>query len=152
MSSASAPNGRVLAVQQADSALSRLDYDNALRERFGGPEPRFFDAALRHSSFHDRQTDTTQVALVTGSSGGIGLYVAKGLAMLGYTVVILPSRPGLEAETEAARDAIADACLPAATNLIVPEVELDLGSFASTREFCESLLAARTVSRIMRFA
>eukprot|EP01046_Picozoa_sp_COSAG06_P093445 COSAG06_NODE_39634_length_410_cov_1.154341_1_plen_136_part_11 len=67
--------------------------------------------------------------------------------MLGYTV-ILPARPGLEAETEAARDTIADACLPAATNLIVPEVQLDLGSFASTREFCESLLATRTVSRI----
>ena len=67
--------------------------------------------------------------------------------MLGYTV-ILPARPGSEAETAAASAAIAAACQPARANLVVPDAPLDLGSFASTRAFCEELLAAGAVPRI----
>jgi NADPH:quinone reductase-like Zn-dependent oxidoreductase len=127
---------RKLAFQQRDAGLlspGDAEYDRELAKMWGGPAPKWFAAALRGTG--SRLPSIGEIALVTGSAGGIGFYVAKGLAMLGHTV-ILPARSGMEAETLAARDAIAAACLPTVAQLIVPEAPLDLGSFASTRAFC----------------
>jgi len=75
---------------------------------------------------------TGRVALVTGSTGGIGFYVAKLLASCGY-VLIIPARPGLEVEARDTEEAII-AAVPGA-NVSIPTVPMDLRSFQSVRDF-----------------
>ena len=76
------------------SADDDADYNALLHDTWGGPAaPRWFDAAMeqlpqQHASQRGRR------ALVTGSSSGIGFFVAKLLAAVGM-VIILPARPQL---------------------------------------------------------
>ena len=106
-------------------------YDGAMAQTWGGPPPRWYPAALEQwpSRF---AAAAGRRALVTGGTGGIGFYVAKLLCRVGLTV-ILPSRPDLSHEAASAAAAISAAVPDAA--VVVPEVPLDLGSFASVRAF-----------------
>ena len=106
-------------------------YDGAMAQTWGGPPPRWYPAALEQwpSRF---AAAAGRRALVTGGTGGIGFYVAKLLCRVGLTV-ILPSRPDLSHEAASAAAAISAAVPDAA--VVVPEVPLDLGSFASVHAF-----------------
>jgi hypothetical protein len=105
------------------------DYDAKLTQLWGGPKIAYFNDAFSswpdtyesgqgQASPHSRSVriragferrevtiGLSQVALVTGGSAGIGFYVSKLLARLGYTVVI-PFRQGLEFEVSGAKRAI----------------------------------------------
>ena len=114
------------------------DYDLKLRELWGGPPPRHFDAAL--AEWPARYPGGAgRLAVVTGGAAGIGFYVAKLLAAQGYRVVV-PARPGFEHEAAGAAAAIATA-LPRAHPVVVPDAALDLGSLASTRAFAAAVRA-----------
>jgi len=124
---------RQLAARQRDSGyLSPGDpnYDDKLRQLWGGPPMRWFPVAMKE--WPTKHKANGEVALITGSSGGIGFYIAKLLASCGYTVIV-PARPGLESEALDTKNAIR-ATVPGAS-VVVPAVALDLRSFQSVREF-----------------
>jgi NAD(P)-dependent dehydrogenase (short-subunit alcohol dehydrogenase family) len=126
---------RELAMQQRDQGLldpGDPNYDAKLQELWGGPAPNWFAAAMETWP----KTGKGQTALVTGGSGGIGFYVSKLLAAVGFTVVV-PSRPGMEAEAEAAVKAIT-LTVPDA-HVVVPATPLDLGNLESVRAFTAAL-------------
>ena len=111
------------------------DYDRKLQSLWGGPAPQHFPVAMqewptRHPS------GAGKTALVTGSSGGIGFYVAKLLAKLGFAVVV-PKRTGFEDDAVGAADAIRRD-VPGAT-VTVPAAALDLHSLASVKDFGEAI-------------
>jgi NAD(P)-dependent dehydrogenase (short-subunit alcohol dehydrogenase family) len=114
------------------------DYDSKMAELWGGPPPQHFDAALEHwsAAYGD---GAGKLALVTGGTGGVGFYVVKMLAGLGYTV-IMPQRPGFEEEATGAVSSIT-AAFPDA-KLVVPETTLDLNSNASSAAFAAAVAAA----------
>jgi NAD(P)-dependent dehydrogenase (short-subunit alcohol dehydrogenase family) len=111
-------------------------YDLLLREQWGGPTPKHFLKAWREWPQKHGSDCEGKVALVTGSTGGVGFFVAKLLAQIGY-VVVVPARSGFEDEARASKDAIL-AAVPNAT-VIVPSEPLDLQSFASVRRFVAAL-------------
>ena len=127
---------RALAAQQRDRGVATLnpgreDYDEQMRSTWGGPSIKWYNRAVaRYQKFYPKNSD--QIALVTGSIGGIGFYVAKALAAVGYTVII-PSRSGLEADAEGAKRGILRE-FPNA-KVVIPKTPLDLGSFPSVRAF-----------------
>jgi NAD(P)-dependent dehydrogenase (short-subunit alcohol dehydrogenase family) len=86
-----------------------------------------------------------RTALITGGTGGIGFYVAKLLCRVGLTVVI-PARPGIEHEAASAAAAIV-ASVPGAA-VVVPDVAMNLGSFASVRAFGAHLRGSTSIRRI----
>jgi len=131
---------RLLAVKQRDVGYLNpgdRDYDQKLTQLWGGPGIRWYHEAVRTFPASYRGSD--KVALVTGSCGGIGFYVAKLLAHCGYTVII-PARPGLESEAQGAMSAISEA-VPEA-KIVIPPSTLDLRSFASVRVFSKSVREA----------
>jgi NAD(P)-dependent dehydrogenase (short-subunit alcohol dehydrogenase family) len=83
----------------------------------------------------DMPTQAGRVAVVTGSSGGVGLATARGLAARGATV-ILACRDQPKAERAAGQ---IRATVPAASLQIVP---LDLASLASVRAAAAEISAA----------
>jgi len=120
-------------------------YDEAMRELWGGPPPRFFDEAMQHTDYQ-REFSTQPVALVTGGGGGIGFYISKGLAQLGYHVII-PARDGpARAESEGAMKAIRNQVPDAMVT--VPETPLDLDSLKSVRAFSVAIAAHPEVWRL----
>ena len=108
-----------------------------MSELWGGPPPQFFAAALE-SWPTEHVPGAGKTALVTGSSGGIGFYVARILGRCGYTVIV-PARPGFEDDAEGAKEGILRES-PGA-NVIVPTTKLDLTSLASCREFGAAMCA-----------
>jgi len=77
---------------------------------------------------------------VTGGTAGIGLYVVKLLARLGYEVIV-PGRAGFEADDAGAIAAVLRA-VPGA-KVVMPEAKLDLGSFESVRAFAAAVRQSR---------
>lgn len=131
---------RLLAVKQRDSGYLNpgdRDYDKKLRKLWGGPGIRWYHEAV--NAFPASYNVSDKVVLVTGSSGGIGFYIAKLFAHCGYTVII-PSRPGLESEAQGAMSAISEV-VPEA-KIVIPSSTLDLRSFASVREFAATVREA----------
>jgi len=128
---------RKLAAQQRDQGLLSAgdpDYDKKMRDMWGGPPPKWYDAAVEaYAASHPAPGKT---ALVTGGGGGIGFYVVKALARLGFSVLV-PARPGMERDAQEAVAAVARA-VPGA-KLEVPATTLDLGSFASVRAFAAAV-------------
>ena len=113
------------------------DYDAKMVELWGGPPPKHFPAALEEwPAKYGGDRIRGKLALVTGSTGGIGFYVAKLLAALGCTVIV-PCRPGLEEEAAGTMRAIARE-VPGA-RVVVPEAKLDLSSLASVRSFAAAM-------------
>jgi len=130
---------RARAARQRDEGLLNpgdSDYERKMRELWGGPNPKWFDRAVVSYRSSYGPSALGRTALVTGANGGIGFYVAKALAAIGFEVV-LPARPGLEAETVGARTAI-QSSVPHA-KLLVPDVSLDLCSLTSTRSFAAAI-------------
>mmetsp|Transcript_132946 Transcript_132946/g.413356 ORF Transcript_132946/g.413356 Transcript_132946/m.413356 type:complete len:402 (+) Transcript_132946:36-1241(+) len=111
------------------------DYDEQLRRLWGGPAPKHYRGCFDEWPSRYPAPEGA-VALVTGGTGGIGFYVAKLLAHVGYEVV-LPGRAGFEAEDAGAAAAIRRA-VPNA-KVVVPEAKLDLGDFASVRAFASAV-------------
>ena len=89
---------------RAGTLLSPGDegYDEAMAKLWGGPPPKYFEEAMKSY----KPAADAPVALVTGGGGGIGFYISKGLAQLGFHVII-PARPGpAGAESQGAMAAI----------------------------------------------
>lgn len=131
---------RALAAKQRDAGFldpSDPEYDAKLTRTWGGPPMQWFDKAM--ADFPAKYPGGGKTALVTGSTGGIGFYVAKLLAACGYSVIV-PARPDLVSEAQGARRAIEAAVLGA--KVVVPEVTLDLRSFASVRCFAKEVRSA----------
>lgn len=123
------------------------DYDEQLREAWGGPMPTYYPVLFQEwPQTYGLKSPGSKTALVTGGIGGIGFYVAKMLAKLGYTV-ILPGRPGFDNEAMGASSAIT-AAVPEA-RVVVPEVRLDLNSFQSVRDFAAHLRAGQTALDVL---
>jgi len=104
-----------------------------------GPAPVLYPAAMAEwpaTYGVDPRASARRTALITGADSGIGFYAAQLLARLGFEVIIAV-RPGFEKEAAAAARAIVEA-VPAAA-VVVPEVGLDLASFASVRGFAAHL-------------
>jgi len=112
------------------------DYDKKMSKQWGGPCPKHYPRCWE--TWPETYNGTGKVALVTGGTGGIGFYVAKLLAHLGYTL-ILPARTGFDDEANGARSAILMA-VPAA-KVFMPRERLDLESLQSVRHFAASLAA-----------
>merc|ERR1712167_383157 len=103
----------------------------------GGPMPKYF-----YKCFESWNTEFPPhaggrgTALVTGGTGGIGFYVVKLLAKLGFEVIV-PGRTGFEAETEGMVKAVC-AAVPAA-KIVVPAAKLDFDDFESVRIFAAEI-------------
>ena len=102
-----------------------------MQELWGGPAPKFFGAALENWPT-EHTPGAGKMALITGSSGGIGFYVARLLARCGYTVIV-PARTGFEDDAEGAKAGILRET-PGA-DVIVPSTLLDLTSIESCNAF-----------------
>jgi len=90
-----------------------------------------------------QETDLTgKVALVTGSSSGIGVEVARALALRKATVILTWRNRSL-CEEVAANIANSMPAGHSGASLVVPDVPLDLSSFAVVRAFAKSLNATR---------
>eukprot|EP00928_Gymnodinium_smaydae_P080778 TRINITY_DN64408_c0_g1_i1.p1 TRINITY_DN64408_c0_g1~~TRINITY_DN64408_c0_g1_i1.p1 ORF type:complete len:469 (-),score=59.84 TRINITY_DN64408_c0_g1_i1:193-1476(-) len=129
------PGSTEKAARDAGCVPSDSDYDAKMRSLWGGPPPKHFQKCWEE--WPEREgfqapEDRRSVALVTGGTGGIGFYVAKMLAHLGYEV-ILPARTGFEEEASGAAAAIQRA-VPSA-KIVVPSAKLDLDSLESVRNF-----------------
>jgi NAD(P)-dependent dehydrogenase (short-subunit alcohol dehydrogenase family) len=111
------------------------EYDEKITELWGGPPPKHFESYLKEwSSSH--KVEGKKVCLITGGTGGIGFYVAKLLAHLGYEL-ILPARTGFESEATGSVAAI-KAAVPGAI-ITVPNATLDLQSLQSVRVFSKNI-------------
>lgn len=109
------------------------DYDEQMARLWGGPPPKYFYKCFEEwPSKYPAAAGGRGVALVTGGTGGIGFYVVKLLAQLGYEVIV-PGREGFEDEEAGVQAAVAKA-VPGA-KVIVPSVKMNLGDFASVRSF-----------------
>ena len=106
------------------------NYYQKMRALWGGPAPKHFPTAW--DSWVTTHSGHGKVALVTGGTGGVGFYVAKLLARLGYELV-LPARSGFEAE--ASGSALAIRAAVSGAKITVPSVTLDLESLRSVRAF-----------------
>eukprot|EP00747_Dinoflagellata_sp_TGD_P053524 gnl/TRDRNA2_/TRDRNA2_148503_c0_seq2.p1 gnl/TRDRNA2_/TRDRNA2_148503_c0~~gnl/TRDRNA2_/TRDRNA2_148503_c0_seq2.p1 ORF type:complete len:415 (-),score=67.78 gnl/TRDRNA2_/TRDRNA2_148503_c0_seq2:26-1201(-) len=129
---------RKQAVLQRDQGLlspGDPDYDRKMSEMWGGPPPRWYDKAIETfaAEYGYPSKAKGKLALVTGGAGGIGFYVVKGLARLGFDVIV-PARPGQENDAHAAANAVQKLAVPGA-RISVPAVTLDLNSFNSVRRF-----------------
>lgn len=122
-----------------------LDYDAQMSRMWGGPAPQHFGRCWE-SWPSTYQVLTKRAALVTGGTGGIGFYVAKMLAHLGYEV-ILPVRTGFEEEAEGAAAGIRRV-VPGA-KITMPDVKLDLESLGSVRAFAAALCAERQTLELL---
>ena len=117
-------------------------YDEAMAKLWGGPPPKYFEEAMKTY----KPASEAPVALVTGGGGGIGFYISKGLAQLGFHVII-PARPGpAGAESEGAMKAIMKQ-VPGA-KVTVPTATLDLNSLTSVRSFCAAIVSDSAVPKI----
>ncbi len=120
-----------------DNGPGNPEYEKRLQMLWGGPMPKWFDTATAEWKGMYAPPPTKKMALVTGSSGGIGFFVAKALAMIGYDV-ILPARDGpCYADTTGAVASIQKVA-PGA-KLIVPKATLDLRSFESVSKFAQCI-------------
>lgn len=133
---------RRLASEQRDKGILSAgdpDYDKKLKELWGGPLPRWYDQILGTFATQWKYPETAQgkTALVTGGDGGIGFYVVKALARLGFDVLV-PARPGMEGNAQAAAEAASNGAAPGA-KVSVPATTLDLASFDSVRRFGDAL-------------
>uniref|UniRef100_A0A7S4Q151 Protochlorophyllide reductase n=2 Tax=Alexandrium monilatum TaxID=311494 RepID=A0A7S4Q151_9DINO len=129
---------RQLAARQRDQGLlspGDPDYDKKMSELWGGPPPSWYDQALEDfaARYSYPASGRGKLALVTGGGGGIGFYVVKGLARLGFDVLV-PARPGMEGDAQAAAEAAKGVAAPG-VKVSVPAATLDLGSFESVRSF-----------------
>mmetsp|Transcript_97220 Transcript_97220/g.217642 ORF Transcript_97220/g.217642 Transcript_97220/m.217642 type:complete len:392 (-) Transcript_97220:21-1196(-) len=136
---------RELAARQRDQGLlspGDPDYDKKMREMWGGPPPRWYDQAIGTFAAEYKYPETAKgkVALVTGGGGGIGFYVVKALAQLGFDVLV-PARPGMEGDAKAAAEAASKVAAPGA-KVSVPVATLDLSSFDSVRRFGSAMREA----------
>jgi len=128
---------RNLAMRMRDGGLgdkgpSNPNYDKCLQELWGGPMHKWYDIATAEWKI-SYAPPTKRTALVTGSSGGIGFFIARSLAIIGYDV-ILPARDApCYADTIATVASIKKAAPE--SKLIVPKVTLDLRSFQSVEKF-----------------
>ena len=111
-------------------------YDDELRRLWGGPAPKHFQKAWSEWPAMYGVHGEGKIALVTGGTGGVGFYVAKLLARIGYEVV-LPARSGLAAEANGSKEAIL-AAVPEA-KVVVPSEPLNLESLASVRRFAAAM-------------
>merc|ERR550525_242893 len=75
------------------------NYDKNMTKQWGGPPPKHYPRCWEE--WPAKYTGAGKVALVTGGTGGIGFYVAKMLAHLGYQL-ILPVRTGFDDEAKGA--------------------------------------------------
>lgn len=121
-----------IAIPSPDDPL----YDQKLRQVFGGPAPKHFPKAWSEWPGIYGVHGKGKIALVTGGASGVGFYVAKLLAHLGFHVV-LPARTGFEAEAQRSKQAILAAVQGA--KVTVPSIPLDLESLSSVRRFAASL-------------
>uniref|UniRef100_A0A7S1A8Y6 Protochlorophyllide reductase n=1 Tax=Noctiluca scintillans TaxID=2966 RepID=A0A7S1A8Y6_NOCSC len=112
------------------------DYDVQMQRLWGGPVPKYFDLALQ--IWPTFCPGAGKTALITGSSGGIGFYIARIMARCGYTIIV-PKRTGFEDDAAGAVEGIQRET-PGAT-VIVPDLPLDLTSLDSCRTFGQSLVA-----------
>jgi hypothetical protein len=114
------------------------DYDEQMREQWGGPPPKFYTKCWDEWRKKCGDDCKGKVALITGGTGGIGFYVAKMLAHLGFEL-ILPTRSGFDDETEGAVKAITK--LVPGAKIHIPKARLDLESLQSVRDFSKCLKA-----------
>lgn len=131
-----------MAVQQREKGLLNPgdpDYDTKMTATWGGPPIKWFNQAMdTWPEVHKESATKGKIALVTGGTGGIGLYVTKLLAKMGATVIV-PGRPGLDPDTAGMETAVrrdVPGC-----DLIVPDVPLDLRSTGSITEFGAAIRA-----------
>ena len=132
-----ASDGTGLAATEKLVSTGDPDYDKKMQELWGGPAPIYYGAALEKWPT-EHVNGAGKTALITGSSGGIGFYVARILARCGYTIIV-PARTGFEDDAAGAKAGILRET-PGAT-VIVPSMNLDLTSLASCRAFGKAICA-----------
>lgn len=133
---------RQLAARQRDHGLlspGDPEYDKKMIELWGGPPPQWYDKVVAGlaSEYGYPQSANGKFVLVTGGFGGIGFYLVKALARLGFNVIV-PARPGMEDDAHAAADA-ANKVAALGGKVTVPTVTLDLRSLDSVRSFGEAM-------------
>lgn len=119
------------ALSEGKALCSDPEYDSKMSQLWGGPMPKHFYRCFETwNAEFPAPAGGRGVALVTGGTGGIGFYVVKLMAKLGFEVIV-PGRKGFEAEEQGMIKAVSDA-VPGA-RVIVPVAKLDLGDFDSVR-------------------
>eukprot|EP00928_Gymnodinium_smaydae_P063856 TRINITY_DN47337_c0_g1_i1.p1 TRINITY_DN47337_c0_g1~~TRINITY_DN47337_c0_g1_i1.p1 ORF type:complete len:397 (-),score=81.24 TRINITY_DN47337_c0_g1_i1:145-1335(-) len=127
------------ALSEGKALCSDSDYDANMAQLWGGPLPKYYYKCFDSWNLEFPPSDGGRgVALVTGGTGGIGFYVVKLMAKLGFEVIV-PGRKGLELEEAGMTKAVLEA-VPGA-KIFVPTTKLDLGDFDSVRAFAAEVLA-----------